>query len=151
VNVVLIVDDEASVREILGRWLADAGYQIREAESAEAALEVMMRTGADVVMCDIEMPGNGGLWLAEQLRAGYPTSAMVLATALDSIPPATSFRSGIVDYLVKPFERTSVLSAVADAVTWHNGAIEQVRHPAAPRPAIGTWLDSELKVEDDKP
>jgi DNA-binding NtrC family response regulator len=150
VNAILIVDDEASVREVLGRWLAAAGYEVREAESAEAALDVMARAGADVVMCDIEMPGQGGVWMAEQLREHFPTSAMVLATALDSVPPMTSLRSGIVDYLVKPFERDSVLTAVAAGVAWHDGAVERSLEPPAPREPLATWLDSALKVEDGK-
>jgi CheY-like chemotaxis protein len=145
---ILIVDDEAPVREVLGRWLVAAGYEIREADTAEAALEAMTRVCADVVMCDLEMPGQGGLWMAMQLRERYPTTAMVLATALDSVPPTTSFKSGIVEYLVKPLQRDSVLSAVVAGLAWHNDAVERSLHPEPPRETIAAWLDSELKVGD---
>jgi DNA-binding NtrC family response regulator len=141
-NVILIVDDEAAVREVLGRWLTAAGYETREAETAEAALEVMARACADVVMCDVEMPGEGGLWMAEQLRERYPTTAMVLATALDSVPPATSLKSGIVQYLVKPFQRESVLSAIATGVKWHAAAVERSLGAPASRESLDTWLAS---------
>ena len=145
-SVILIVDDEAGVREVLGRWLVAAGHQIREAESAEAALAMMAQAPADVVMCDIEMPGEGGLWMAEQLRANYPAAAMVLATGVDSIPPATSFKSGIVEYLVKPFDRERVLKAVTAGLAWHAAAVE--RPPAEPRESLATWLDA--PPEDDE-
>ncbi len=144
---VLIVDDEAAVRELLSRWLAAAGYEIRVAFTAETALAAMAAAPADVVMCDVEMPGQGGLWLAEQLRERYPLSAMVLATALDSVPPVTSLQSGIVEYLVKPFDKANVVSAVELGVKWHADAVERSRNPAAPRGSMATWLDSSLDKE----
>ena len=83
--------------------------------------------------------------MAEQLRAHYPATAMVLATGLDSIPPTTSFKSGIVQYLVKAFQREDVLIAVAAGVSWHSTAVEQSLNPAASRASIDAWLDSDAK------
>jgi CheY-like chemotaxis protein len=51
--VILIVDDEHSVRQVLARWIQGAGHEILEAESADAALEVMEKQPAAVVFCDI--------------------------------------------------------------------------------------------------
>lgn len=146
-NSVLIVDDEAAVRELLSRWLAAEGHEIRVAVTAESALEAMASACADVVLCDVEMPGQGGLWLAAQLRDRYPLTAMVLATALDSVPPATSLRAGIVEYLVKPFDRANVVGAVALGVTWHLDAVERSLKPAPAREPMSTWLDSSLDPE----
>jgi DNA-binding NtrC family response regulator len=139
VSVVLIVDDESAIREILARWLTAAGYETSEAADAEAALLEMARAPADVVMCDIEMPGRGGVWLTGQLRERFPAAAMVLATAADSVPPATSFKPGVVDYLLKPFARERVLNAVASAVTWHAAAV--AKGPTSPKVAhrLSTW------------
>jgi DNA-binding NtrC family response regulator len=139
VSVVLIVDDESGIREILARWLTAAGYETRESADAEGALEEMARAPADVVLCDIEMPGRGGVWLTEQLRERFPTAAMVLATAVDSVPPSTSFRPGVVDYVLKPFARERVLNAVASAVKWHAEAV--AKGPTSPRTAhpLSTW------------
>jgi DNA-binding NtrC family response regulator len=119
VNSVLIVDDEGGMRKLLNRWLSSEGYEIREAADAETALEEITRAAPDVVMCDVDMPGRGGLWLAEQIRERYPATAVVLATALSTVPPVVSLRSGIVEYLVKPFARDRVLRAVAAGVQWH--------------------------------
>lgn len=141
-NSVLIVDDESGIREILARWTSAAGYAIREAPDAETALQEMSRQAADVVLCDVEMPGHGGLWLAEQLREQFPTTAIVLATAVDSVPAATSFKPGIVEYLVKPLSRDLVLKAVTHGLTWRAAAIARGPGPAADPDAMARWLDS---------
>ncbi len=140
---VLIVDDESAIREVLARWLVAEGYDIRSAPDAEAALEELTKKAAGVVLCDVDMPGQGGLWLAAQLRERFPATAIVLATGIDSIPPSTSFKPGIVDYLVKPFEREVVLSAVVHGMEWHAAAL--ARGPSAPSTEDGLkeWLADE--------
>jgi DNA-binding NtrC family response regulator len=131
VNSVLIVDDEAGMRKLLSRWLSSEGYQIHEAADAETALEEIISGPPDVVMCDLDMPGRGGLWLAGQIRERFPTTAIVLATALSTVPPIVSMRSGIVEYLVKPFSRERVLRAVSSGMQWH--ALEATRKARATR------------------
>jgi DNA-binding NtrC family response regulator len=119
---ILVVDDESAIREILVRWLAPVGYHIIEAPDAEAALDALAASPVDVMVSDIQMPGHDGLWLVKRARERFPMVAIVLATADDTIPPATSMQSGVVDYIVKPFERQPVLTAVAQAVEWHQAA-----------------------------
>ena len=65
----LVVDDESGIRDLLTRWLEDEKYSVRSAADAETALERMAEAPADVVLCDVEMPGHGGLWLVAQLGA----------------------------------------------------------------------------------
>jgi DNA-binding NtrC family response regulator len=127
---VLIVDDETGIRTILTRWLTVSGYEVRSAESADTALAQMAAAPADVVMCDITMPGRDGLWLAGELHKRYPASALILATGLDSVPPAASMQPGIVEYIVKPFDPKEVRRSVAAAARWHDDAVK--RGPAAP-------------------
>lgn len=119
---VLIVDDEPRIREFLARWLTTAAYDVHEAADADAALAAVAASLPDVVLCDVQMPGRDGLWLVEQLRQRFPTVAIVLATANASVPPVVSLRGGVVEYLVKPFERERVLAAVSGAVAWHEAA-----------------------------
>lgn len=137
---VLIVDDEAAIRAILSRWLAAAGYETCEAVDAEAALIEMAREPADVVLCDIEMPGRGGMWLTGQLRERFPFAAMVLATAVDSVPPSTSFKPGVVDYLLKPFAQARVLNAVSAAVRWHAAAVAKGPESSDAANRLTEWL-----------
>jgi DNA-binding NtrC family response regulator len=141
VSSVLIVDDEIGIREILTRWLSAEGYDIREAPDAETALEKMAEAAADVVMVDVEMPGQGGLWLAAELGQRFPATAIVLATAVDSVPPMNSLKPSIVEYLLKPFAQALVVRAVARGVEWHGVALSR---PSAPTTGdrVATWLES---------
>lgn len=141
-NSVLIVDDESGIRELLKRWLAAEGHDIREAPDAETAVDEMTKVPADVVMCDVEMPGHGGLWLAAELGRRFPATAIVLATALDSVPPVTSMQPNIVEYLVKPFARNLVTRAVSRGIQWHAAALTRASGPSADVDGVTKWLDS---------
>ena len=140
---VLIVDDERGIRELLTRWLVRAGYETREAAGADEALETLAAHAADVLLCDIEMPGHDGLWLVGRLRERFPDIAIVLATALDTVPAGVSMQRGVVEYVVKPFERDLVVAAISRAVRWR----EEVAARVAPQRSsgdawIGAWLSS---------
>jgi two-component system NtrC family response regulator len=137
---VLIVDDESGIREILTRWLSAEGYEILEAVDAETAVDQMTKAPADVVMCDVEMPGHGGLWLATELGRRFPATAIVLATALDSVPPMNSLKPSIVGYLLKPFAQDLVVRAVARGIEWHDAAL--ATKPKAGGDPVATWLES---------
>lgn len=117
---VLIVDDEPGVRTVMRRWAESLGHTVREAGSAEAALGAMAREPSSVVLCDISMPGHDGLWLVERLRRGYPEAAIVMATATTDVDAALiSLHQGVVDYLVKPFDRARLRESLARAVEAH--------------------------------
>jgi DNA-binding NtrC family response regulator len=136
---VLIVDDEAPIREFLTRWLRASKYDTMEASSADVALTVIGQQEPDVVLCDVNMPGHDGLWLMEQIRMRFPRVAIVLATANDEVPPAISMRRGVVEYLVKPFERRAVLGAVSEAVKWRESVAAAPIAATGPDP-VDDWL-----------
>ena len=124
---VLVVDDEESIRELLRRFLEPEGYQVVTADDAESALAAMAGHDPHVVFLDVHMPGQNGLWLADQIRERFPTAATVLATADPDIPPVQSLRRGIIGYLLKPFNRAEVLRAAEDGVRWSK-ALSDLRH-----------------------
>jgi DNA-binding NtrC family response regulator len=139
----LIVDDERGIRELLKRWLQKAGYDTAEAASADEALAKVAAQDIDVVLCDIEMPGHDGLWLIARLREQFPDVAIVLATGLDTVPAIVSLRSGVVEYIVKPFEQDLVMTAMRRAVRWRE---KMAARPAPQRSSgddwVGAWLSS---------
>ena len=137
---VLIVDDEPRIREILVRWLTPGGHEIAEASDAEAAIEQLNGRAFDVVLCDMQMPGKGGRWLVEQIRERFPQTAVVLATADDTVPPFVSMRGGVIDYLVKPFARERVLDAVSRAVDWHRAAAARPADPTPEGDPLEKWI-----------
>jgi CheY-like chemotaxis protein len=137
---VLIVDDEPRIREVLVRWLAPAGYETAEAGDAEGAVELLIGRAFQVALCDMQMPGKGGRWLLEQLRERFPHTAIVLATADDTVPPFVSLRDGIVDYLVKPFSRERVLEAVGRGVEWQRDAVARAADVKPAGDPVEQWM-----------
>lgn len=123
----LVVDDEVNIRELLRRILEPEGYTVAAAPDAATALAAMSAHSPHVVFLDVHMPGENGLWLAEQIQQQFPTSATVLATADPDIPTAERLRRGIIGCLVKPFNRDDVLRAAADGVEWA-AALRNLQH-----------------------
>lgn len=142
-SLVLIVDDEADVRRVLKRWIAGAGHELVETDSAAAALEVLARRPADVVFCDVQMlGGRDGLWLAGELRRRYPASAVVLATGVSTVSSSISLQAGVLAYLVKPFERKRLLEALQTAIKWHEDTTAAGPRPEDTGDRLTAWLES---------
>lgn len=115
---VLVVEDEAPARRYLRSLLEAEGASVVEAATAEQGL-LILETGDEVAvaLCDIRLPGNDGLWLAEQLQTASPLTAVVITTAVHEFDAAvTSLRSRAVDYLAKPFTRERLLEAIGRAL-----------------------------------
>jgi response regulator RpfG family c-di-GMP phosphodiesterase len=119
---ILVVDDEAAVRNIVATLLEHSGYRAVSADGAEAALGHLKADGAfDLVIADIMMPHVDGLTLLDRISVDFPGTPVVMLTAVHDIHVATNaFRRGAIDYLLKPFERAQLLSVVARAVDHGN-------------------------------
>ncbi len=116
---VLVVDDEAPIRELFGYWLEGAGYKCHSASSAQEALVIARSETIDVALLDLRMPGESGIWLARRLRDRCQDLALVMVTGAQSFDAAVEgMRLGILDYLLKPFGRDDLLRAVERAVEW---------------------------------
>ncbi len=102
---ILIVDDEASLRQTLARILQRAGFQVTTAESGAQALAFLQTTDFDLVYLDIRMPGMSGLEVIESMHASHPSLPVVLFTAQPDISSALeALRRGAADYLLKPLK-----------------------------------------------
>ncbi len=101
---VLIVDDEAIVRESIRDWLKDAGYKVATAESGEEALEVVERQDFSVMILDLRLPGQTGISVLKEVKAVRPWIRSIIITAYPSAETsAEATRLGAIDYLIKPF------------------------------------------------
>jgi CheY-like chemotaxis protein len=138
----LIVDDESAVRRMVVRCTEGLGHEIAEAENAQAALAAMAASPADVVFSDVQMPGEDGLWLTNQIRTLYPATAVILATGLSTAVRSVSMRYGVLAYLVKPFSRQALLDALTVALDWQAVAKTAGPPPADADDQLKTWLDS---------
>jgi len=114
---VLVVDDHESVREALGRSLAQRGWQTQLAGTAREALERVRRGGVDVVVADLKLPGADGIELLKNIRAISPATEVVMITAYGTVERAVeAMKLGAVDFVVKPFRRAVLLDAVERAL-----------------------------------
>lgn len=87
---VLVVEDESSVRVLLGRILERGGYVVSLAEGAAEAREMMVRERFDVLLCDIVMPGESGMDLARWAIRTYPDMAVVMVSVVSDLQVAAS-------------------------------------------------------------
>ncbi|MGH0031058.1 MAG: sigma-54-dependent transcriptional regulator [Myxococcota bacterium] len=121
---VLIVDDDAAMRQMLESLFQDEAYDVLSASSAEEALAVAGEHEMDAVLTDIKMPGRSGIELLGELRSLRPETPVVLMTAFGSIETAVEgMRAGAFDYVTKPFEPEAVLLTVERAM--ERRALEQ--------------------------
>jgi DNA-binding NtrC family response regulator len=113
---VLVVDDEEGIRRLLTRWLADWGYDPKEASNAEDAITMMTAQPADIILCDVYMPVHDGVWLAEQVRGRWPQTAVIMASGAQDMETVMRMRKqGAVDYVTKPFGREMLRQALQRA------------------------------------
>ena len=115
---VLVVDDEASIRELLSKTLALAEYDVDTAGDAAGALERMRASVYDLLIADLKMPGIDGLTLirqAKQIQADLPVIIITGFSTESSAIEAVNL--GVDGYLTKPFRVPQVLAAAAKAMS----------------------------------
>jgi diguanylate cyclase (GGDEF)-like protein len=119
---ILIVDDEASIRNVLSEVLRDDGHQAYTADSGEQALELLDRQAFSLVIVDIKMPGISGMQLLEIIKRRFPETQVIIITSYASLDTSLeALRHGVYDYLLKPFDDLNQISAAA------RRAVEKVR------------------------
>ena len=115
---VLVVDDEEPLRRGLVRMLTGAGYTVTGAASAAEGREVLATTPVDLVLCDVNMPGENGFSLLRSISELHPSVGVIMVTALADVRAAEpAARYGALGYVLKPFEATEILINVATALT----------------------------------
>lgn len=141
----LVVDDDATLREALAALLRQEGYAVRMAPDAPAALAALEEEHFDLVLTDLKMVDrttgalcdHAGQSLLVEVRRRYPGTRVVLITGNQTIQSAVAaMRAGAVDYVTKPFRRSEIAATVARAL----GRFET----QGSEPAAGEW---ELRAE----
>ncbi|MGH0036149.1 MAG: sigma-54-dependent transcriptional regulator [Myxococcota bacterium] len=124
---VLVVDDEAGVRESL-RMLLKADFDVAAVADVDAALETVGESAPDLILLDLIMPGRGGLdMLAELQEMGCPAPVVVLTATKTVSTAVEAMKRGATDYITKPFEPDALRIKVQQLIRHHRLEQEVVR------------------------
>jgi len=139
---ILVVDDEAPARRAFSRTLVADGYECATAESVPRARKLLGTDRYDLVICDLNMRGESGMTLLEELDRSHRDVAVLMATGEDdpAIAHAASER-GVDGYMVKPFSRNELLIHV-------DCALEQARRRHRSRLANGSQQEAEKRATE---
>jgi two-component system phosphate regulon response regulator OmpR len=145
---VLIVDDDQRIRDLLARFLFEAGFRVTTATDAESARASMRGLTFDVVILDVMMPGENGLDLARDLKSISNIPICMLTARADPEQRIEGLEIGVDDYIPKPFEPRELLLRLRNI-------LKRGRGPSGPREEIrmGDFTfhvgRGELKRNDD--
>jgi two-component system NtrC family response regulator len=110
---ILVVDDDASIRKVLGFILGEAGYTVRSFDSGVPAVEAVETEQPDLVLTDIKMPEMDGITLLKAIKEIDDTIPVIILTAFGTIETAVeAMKEGAVDYLTKPISRDELTLTV---------------------------------------
>lgn len=113
----LLVEDEAALREATAERLADHGYQVTQAESGEAALQNLADFAFDIVVTDLRLPGIDGTQLIETAVERYPNIVGVVVTGYGTVKDAVeAIKRGASDFITKPFQFDHLLHLLSSAL-----------------------------------
>src|SRR5258706_14293312 len=125
---ILIVDDEAPIRALLGEHLQQVGYDVALAANGSVAMDLLDKGEFDLVLTDVRMPGmNGRELLAEIVRTRPGVGVLMLTACEDLTLAVNAMRIGALDYILKPFRLTEITSSVQEALQRRQNQIEQTQ------------------------
>ena len=109
---ILIVEDDANIRELLHLYLEQEGYRIESAQDGAEGLRVFRRVHPDLVLLDLMMPVMDGTQMIRELRTFSKTPVIVLTAKGEVLDKVTLLELGADDYITKPFEMREVIARV---------------------------------------
>jgi two-component system phosphate regulon response regulator OmpR len=124
----IVVDDEPDVRSMLQEYLDGMGFAVRAADSGATLRRLLAAEAADLVLLDVNMPGESGLALARHIRANGACGIIMVTAAGDVADRVAGFATGADDYVTKPFDPRELLARIRSVL----------RRMAETGPAAGT-------------
>jgi DNA-binding response OmpR family regulator len=142
---ILVVEDEAIMRDSLRDWLADAGYPVETVERGEEALKVIGEQDFSLLILDMRLPGKNGLEVLREAKTQRPKVNGIIITAYPSVDTALeAMKLGAVDYLTKPFSLDALEKLIRDTL----GPVQlEIKPKTAPKKAIAPPAE-EAKIEE---
>jgi two-component system phosphate regulon response regulator OmpR len=110
---ILVVDDDARIRDLLKRYLTQEGFDVLLAEDGKSLTRVMQRETANLIVLDLMMPGEDGLAICRRLRAANERIPIIMLTAKgEDVDRIVGLEVGADDYLSKPFNPRELLARI---------------------------------------
>lgn len=118
---ILVVDDDEEVRKTIRLQLKGTGLEVIEAEDGKKGIEVLDAenvTIVDAILCDVRMPNINGVEAISYFRREYPSIPVIVLTGFPDVKLAVDFmKQGVVEYLVKPVEKTKLVDVITKAIS----------------------------------
>jgi len=134
---ILLVDDEPQVRDALGHLLAGMGHECVHAASAAEARTALRAIRYELMLCDINMPGESGLELARYVLREHTDVAVVMATAVDDAEVAeVALELGAYGYLIKPAGSNELRITVSNALRRRELEVKHKHHESQLEQAV---------------
>jgi len=126
--VILIIDDDTSLRRVLEYNLQEAGYAVATAPSGEEGLVLFDEVSPALVITDMKMPGMDGMQVLLAVKERSPETLVIMITAFGTVDIAVeAMKAGAYDYITKPFNRDELRLTVAKALQFDGLAVENKR------------------------
>lgn len=123
---ILIVDDEALVRRVLGDGLLQAGYSVHRAASGAEAIASLEATAIDLILLDLQLGDDDGVEVMRDVRSRWPSLPIIILTAHGSMNSAIeALRHDAADYLLKPIGMEPLRARVAEVIQRHRASRER--------------------------
>ncbi|HZV81112.1 MAG TPA: sigma-54 dependent transcriptional regulator [Geobacteraceae bacterium] len=148
--VILVVDDDTSLRRVLEYNLTAVGYSVVAASSGEEGLSLFTQSRPSLVITDMKMPGMSGLQLLASVKERSPETLVIIITAFGSVDMAVgAMKAGAYDYITKPFNRDELLLTVAKALQFTGLAEEnrRLKSELADRPGGRAFIGASPAME----
>ncbi len=114
---ILIIDDEAAIRESLETLLELEGFSVRSAEDAESGLDQLALHSFDLVLLDFALPDRNGLELLAEIRERNPDQAVIMITAYGTVENAVrAIRAGAANFVQKPWDNEKLLADIRASI-----------------------------------
>jgi len=138
---IMVVDDDATVADVVRRYLIRDGHEVKCVPDGAAALRLIEQEPPDLVVLDLMLPGMGGLEVCRRLREHWPIPVVMLTALGEETDRVVGFETGADDYVTKPFSPRELALRIRSVLRRARGG------GLAGRPARGTIGDGRLGID----
>jgi two-component system OmpR family response regulator len=150
---VVIVDDDPAIRAMIADYLCRDGYTVSHCASGDELRMCLSSSGADLILLDVQLPGEDGITIARRLRAEHSTPIIMLTGLGDIVDRVVGLEIGADDYVTKPFDLRELRARVRAVLRRSGPSVRKVGNEASDNLVcfgkVCLDLDRRLLVDDD--